>query len=261
MGSEDLKPLRLVDDGSLASFLRALRTTREAETFVDRTFVRRARHLTIEDVAQLIDVSPRWYAALEGGAERRPSTKLLRRLAEALKLTEDERATLFARARRVESLRNELLLAFAPLQRAVTDLDRASTADGASEAIERFLRTFVADPLLTFVSSIDDDRWMTLCTSSRPPTPQFMLGPDEGVQCLPLPVGRVVAVPEFATFGPEFDEQHAEKYRVGSWFGVRLQLADAGRFVGVMRSDAGPPTDADAATLGLLARSAIWTFQ
>lgn len=89
---------READDGSLAASLRAFRITRQAEPFVGQTFVRRARYLTIEDVAQLIDVSPRWYAPVEGGAGGQPSTKLLRRFAEALQLTDDERSTLFARA-------------------------------------------------------------------------------------------------------------------------------------------------------------------
>lgn len=75
---------------------------------------------------------------------------------------------------------------------------------------------------------------------------------------LPLPLGRVDAVPVFTTFGSQFDEEYGDAYRVRSWFGTRVRLADAEKFVGVLRSEPGPPTSSDATTLALLARSAMW---
>lgn len=60
--------------------------------------IRRGRRVTQEEMAEAVGVSRNWYRRLESGAGERPSTKLLARLAEALGLGTEERATFFALA-------------------------------------------------------------------------------------------------------------------------------------------------------------------
>jgi transcriptional regulator with XRE-family HTH domain len=63
------------------------------------TYTRRnnriGRPLTQEEVAEALDVSRQWYAALEMGSSIRPSAALLDRIATFFKLREAERLTLF----------------------------------------------------------------------------------------------------------------------------------------------------------------------
>lgn len=60
---------------------------------------RRTSGLRVEEVASLAGVSLTWYSALEGGKDIRVSRKLLDRLAEALRLSAEEREYLDALAR------------------------------------------------------------------------------------------------------------------------------------------------------------------
>jgi transcriptional regulator with XRE-family HTH domain len=66
------------------------------------TYIRRqnriGRPFTQEEVAEALDVSRQWYAALEMGASVRPSTALLDRIATVFAFSEDERVTLFSLA-------------------------------------------------------------------------------------------------------------------------------------------------------------------
>lgn len=63
------------------------------------TYVRQqnriGRPFTQEEIAEALDVSRQWYAALEMGASIRPSPALLERIAAVFALRDDERVTLF----------------------------------------------------------------------------------------------------------------------------------------------------------------------
>jgi transcriptional regulator with XRE-family HTH domain len=61
----------------------------------ERRHNRIGRPFTQEEIAEALDVSRQWYAALEMGSSVRPSTALLDRIATLFVLNDDERLTLF----------------------------------------------------------------------------------------------------------------------------------------------------------------------
>ena len=84
----------------LAQFLKAKRAGIAPESVgLRRTWRRRARGLLREEVAQRAGISPTWYVWLEQGRDIRPSADVLEHLADALALTDSERAYLLALAR------------------------------------------------------------------------------------------------------------------------------------------------------------------
>jgi transcriptional regulator with XRE-family HTH domain len=81
---------------SLASFLRTRRERLSpAEAGVHKGLRRRTPGLRREEVAQLAHIGVAWYTALEQGRNVRPSEQVLESLAQALRLTADERRHLF----------------------------------------------------------------------------------------------------------------------------------------------------------------------
>lgn len=86
---------------SLAGFLRTRRgRISPAEVGLQRGLRRRAPGLRREEVAHLAHIGVAWYTALEQGRNIRPSEQVLESLANALRLTPDERRHLFLLALR-----------------------------------------------------------------------------------------------------------------------------------------------------------------
>lgn len=102
-GSDRIKPqARLASDADaarrqeLATFLRTRRARLPpADLGLPEGNRRRTPGLRREEVAALIDVSASWYTKLEQGLDIRVSSRLLRRLANALRLTAVERVQLY----------------------------------------------------------------------------------------------------------------------------------------------------------------------
>jgi transcriptional regulator with XRE-family HTH domain len=88
----------------LAAFLLRKRQNVEPHAKQVGTYVRRekrvGRPFTQEEVAEALDVSRQWYAALEMGSSIRPSMALVDRVATLFALHEDERVLLFRLALR-----------------------------------------------------------------------------------------------------------------------------------------------------------------
>jgi transcriptional regulator with XRE-family HTH domain len=84
---------------TLGVFLKSLRLRidRKADRLGSyrRLPSRRGRRASQEEIAEAVEVSRGWYGLLESGAAIRASTRLLARIAEALGLSEEERAELF----------------------------------------------------------------------------------------------------------------------------------------------------------------------
>ena len=84
---------------TLGVFLKSLRLRidRQADQLgpYRRLPSRRGRVASQEEIAEAVEVSRGWYSLLESGASIRASTRLLSRIAEALGLSEEERAELF----------------------------------------------------------------------------------------------------------------------------------------------------------------------
>lgn len=83
----------------LALYLRCLRRRIDPDTRVLGTYARLPQRLgkrvTQEELAEAIGVSREWYGVLESTSMTRTSTRLVERLADALMVTPEERATLF----------------------------------------------------------------------------------------------------------------------------------------------------------------------
>lgn len=83
---------------SLGEFLRQRRRQIDPETpslgFAQRTWSRVGRRVAQEEIAEAAGVTRQWYSQLERGTASRASTALLGRLATALMLDTQERATL-----------------------------------------------------------------------------------------------------------------------------------------------------------------------
>jgi transcriptional regulator with XRE-family HTH domain len=83
----------------LGGFLREMRCRIKPETihlgWYERLPRRIGKSVSQEELAEAADISRIWYVQLETGGQRRPSTKLLDRLADVLMLDDDGRATLF----------------------------------------------------------------------------------------------------------------------------------------------------------------------
>src|SRR5690348_12579225 len=81
---------------ALADFLRKQRERRSpAEVGLPPGLRRRTPGLRREEVAQLANIGTSWYVWLEQGRNVRPSVQVLESLAQALKLTPNERRHLF----------------------------------------------------------------------------------------------------------------------------------------------------------------------
>ncbi|MFJ1751946.1 helix-turn-helix transcriptional regulator [Kitasatospora sp. NPDC088134] len=92
---------RPLPQAELAAFLRARRTRLQPEQVgLPRGPRRRTPGLRRQEVAQLAAVSVEWYVRLEQGRVGTPGTAVLDALAEALRLTSDERRHLHLIARR-----------------------------------------------------------------------------------------------------------------------------------------------------------------
>lgn len=93
---------------SLASFLRTRRERlTPADVGLPRGMRRRTAGLRREEVAQLANIGISWYTALEQGRNVRPSEQVLESLAQALRLTPDERRHLFLLALQHDPVRDE----------------------------------------------------------------------------------------------------------------------------------------------------------
>lgn len=80
----------------LGEFLQVIRQRNQPEDFgFPAGSRRRTGGLRREEVAQLVDISPTWYAWIEQGREVNVSADVLDRLASRLRLTRSERAYLF----------------------------------------------------------------------------------------------------------------------------------------------------------------------
>jgi transcriptional regulator with XRE-family HTH domain len=101
---------------------------------------RRAAGLRREEVAALSGVSPSWYTWLEQGREIRPSVEALLRIAETLRLTDDERAYLSLLAERKDRVSDPRGLSEVP-----TRLD----------SIQRILDAFAATPAILYNARFD----------------------------------------------------------------------------------------------------------
>jgi transcriptional regulator with XRE-family HTH domain len=83
------------DGNALGNFLRDRRSRIDPASFGFPTTRRRTPGLRREEVALLANVSPAWYTWLEQGRGGAPSTDVLDRLAQGLRLTEAEREHLY----------------------------------------------------------------------------------------------------------------------------------------------------------------------
>jgi transcriptional regulator with XRE-family HTH domain len=83
------------DDNALGNFLRDRRSRIDPASLGFPTTRRRTPGLRREEVALLTNVSPAWYTWLEQGRGGTPSTDVLDRLAQGLRLTEAEREHLY----------------------------------------------------------------------------------------------------------------------------------------------------------------------
>jgi transcriptional regulator with XRE-family HTH domain len=112
----------------------------------DRLPSRRGKPVTQEEVAESIGVSRVWYATLESQASVRASPALLDRLATALTLTTDERASLFNLALpelKLETASASSATAFAPMMTLPKHIEDAARA--FSRMRERYLDIGSAD--------------------------------------------------------------------------------------------------------------------
>lgn len=101
---------------SLASFLRTRRERLSpAEVGLQRGPRRRTSGLRREEVAQLAHIGVAWYTALEQGRNVRPSEQVLESLANALRLTPDERRHLFLLALRHDPVETSTVSEGVPL--------------------------------------------------------------------------------------------------------------------------------------------------
>lgn len=103
MGRTDFDPLRDEERlGQLSSFLLQKRHHIDPSVAQlgprSRRENRIGRPVTQEEVAEALDVSRQWYAALETGSTTRPSVALLDRIAAVFALSDDERMLLFGLA-------------------------------------------------------------------------------------------------------------------------------------------------------------------
>jgi transcriptional regulator with XRE-family HTH domain len=137
----------------LARFLRFLRQRIDPEAAYlgprARLPVRRGRRVTQQELAEAIGVSREWYAVLESAATTRSSTGLLDRLADALMVTPEERATLF--------------------ELAVPEFGRAQLHGDAIGALEGFSRLQKLARRLWTATSVED----VLSTASEQITDWF----------------------------------------------------------------------------------------
>jgi transcriptional regulator with XRE-family HTH domain len=144
-------PERTKSRSELALLLNFLRRRVDPEVHVLGPFARRSERLgkrvTQEELADAIGVSRGWYASLESGGTIRTSVGLVERLADALMVRPEERATL--------------------LQLAVPGLGRMQLCDDSNAVLETFSRlrrltqplwtaTSVEDILTTGCERLDD---------------------------------------------------------------------------------------------------------
>jgi transcriptional regulator with XRE-family HTH domain len=125
----------------LALFLRLLRRRIDRDVRVLGPYVRLPRRLgkrvTQEELAEAIGVGREWYVQLEcGTGETRASTGLLRRLADALMVTPEERASLF--------------------QLAIPDVHRIQLRDDSIAALEGYSRLRSMTKRLWAATSTED---------------------------------------------------------------------------------------------------------
>ncbi|NEA39881.1 helix-turn-helix transcriptional regulator [Streptomyces sp. SID11385] len=114
-------------DRSLPELLRSWRKRLSPRDFPGlRAQGRRATGLTQRDVARLIDVSERWYGALERGKKAGYSAEVLDRLASALRLSRPERQALYMKT-----------VGHPPALPGAPEAPAATEADGA--LLQRFL--------------------------------------------------------------------------------------------------------------------------
>ena len=131
----------------LALFLRFLRRRIDRDVRVLGPYVRLPRRLgkrvTQEELAEAIGVGREWYVQLECGmGETRASTGLLRRLADALMVTPEERASLF--------------------QLAIPDVGRVQLRDNSIAALEGYSRLRATTKRLWAATSTEDVLTMAL---------------------------------------------------------------------------------------------------
>jgi transcriptional regulator with XRE-family HTH domain len=125
----------------LADFLKFLRRRIDRDVRALGPYVRVSQRLgkrvTQEELAEAIGVSREWYVELEcGSARARASTGLLRRLAEALMVTPEERASLF--------------------QLALPDVGRIQLRDDSMSALEGYSRLRSMTKRLWTATSTED---------------------------------------------------------------------------------------------------------
>ena len=100
--------INIAKQAALGEFLRKHRelTSGPAEVAQAAERKRRTPGLRREEVAQLAGISPTWYVRLEQGREITPSSAVLSRIADVLRLVPAERAYLFDLAGRVDPIAN-----------------------------------------------------------------------------------------------------------------------------------------------------------
>jgi transcriptional regulator with XRE-family HTH domain len=139
----------------LAAFLLQRRQSVDPRATRVGTYQRRenriGRPFTQEEVAEALDVSRQWYAALEMGSSIRPSAALLERIAFLFELADDERVMLFRLAIRefLPSVQPATILegpmpstAYAAAIRSLAEIDAA--ADALARIREKYHRSGTA---------------------------------------------------------------------------------------------------------------------
>lgn len=138
---------------ALSAFLQRKRRDVDLQATQVGPYTRRdnriGRPFTQEEVAEALDVSRQWYAALEMGSSVRPSTALVDRIATLFVLNDNERVTLFRLAIR------EFGASLNPVETMVQDLAKTTAyasaiqspaeIDGAAHELARIRDCYLSD--------------------------------------------------------------------------------------------------------------------